>query len=74
MDRILIAEDEEQILSVMVDVLESAGYTVVGVPDGEKALETASKREFSTGSSGCHDAQIGWLPPCDTNPWIAPSP
>lgn len=38
MGRILIADDEEHILEVMVDVLEMAGHEVVGVADGEEAL------------------------------------
>ncbi len=35
MARVLVADDEEQILEVMVDVLEAAGHEVVGVSDGE---------------------------------------
>jgi len=46
MGRILIADDEEHILGVMVDVLEAQGHTVVGVADGEKALELLSHHRF----------------------------
>src|SRR5689334_19809236 len=38
MGRILIADDEEHILSVMKDVLEMAGHTVIGVNNGTEAL------------------------------------
>src|SRR4051812_42636186 len=38
MGRILIADDEEHILEVMIDVLESAGHHVVGVKNGQEAL------------------------------------
>ena len=38
MGRILIADDERQILEAMADVLEAAGYDVVGAFDGEDAL------------------------------------
>lgn len=46
MGRILIADDEEQILSVMVDVLEAAGHDVVGVADGAEALNKLKLEEF----------------------------
>ena len=38
MGRILIADDEQHILEVMVDILESAGHEVIAVPDGHEAL------------------------------------
>jgi len=46
MGRILIADDEEQILEVMVDILEMAGHQVVGVTDGEEALEALRQKTF----------------------------
>jgi two-component system, OmpR family, response regulator ResD len=46
MSRILIADDESHILEVMLDVLEEAGHTVVGVPDGLKALDLLEKERF----------------------------
>ena len=46
MKRILIADDEEHILGVMIDVLEGAGYEVVGVSDGEQALEKLQNQSF----------------------------
>lgn len=46
MGRILIADDEETILEVMVDILESAGHQVVGVSDGQAALEQLKSHTF----------------------------
>ncbi|MCB4756154.1 MAG: response regulator [Elusimicrobia bacterium] len=46
MGRILIADDEEHILGVMTDVLESAGHEVTGVTDGEQALAMLEKKNF----------------------------
>src|SRR5688572_24025592 len=46
MARVLIADDEEQILSVMMDLLESAGHEVVGVTDGQEALRVLKTRDF----------------------------
>ena len=41
--RILIADDESQLLRVLVRVLEKQGYTVISAPDGKAALETLRK-------------------------------
>ena len=41
--RILIADDESQLLRVLVRVLEKQGYTVISAPDGKAALETLQK-------------------------------
>ena len=38
---ILVAEDEEDVREVIVRVLELSGYEVVGVADGEDAVQTA---------------------------------
>ena len=46
MGRILIADDEEHILEVMVDILEMAGHEVVAVNDGEEALKQLRVRHF----------------------------
>ena len=46
MGRILIADDERQILEVMVDILEAAGHTVVAVNDGQEALDTLQSQQF----------------------------
>jgi CheY-like chemotaxis protein len=46
MARILIADDEEHILEVMMDVLEGAGHDVVGVTDGSEALEQFKTKTF----------------------------
>ncbi len=37
--RILIADDESQLLRVLVRVLEKQGYTVISAPDGKAAIE-----------------------------------
>jgi len=46
MTRVLVADDEEQILGVMIDILEGAGYEVVGVPDGEVAFKVLQEQQF----------------------------
>jgi len=46
MGRILIADDETEILSVMTDVLEEAGHKVIGVIDGEEAFKELQKHVF----------------------------
>jgi CheY-like chemotaxis protein len=46
MGQILIADDEENILGVMVDVLENAGHDVTGVSDGIAALEELKKKTY----------------------------
>lgn len=37
--RVLIADDEPQLLRVLIRVLERQGYTVISAPDGKVALE-----------------------------------
>jgi len=46
MGKVLIADDEINILEVMVEVLESAGHRVTGVHDGEEALKILRAKEF----------------------------
>ncbi len=46
MGRILIADDEQYILEVMMDILEAAGHEVVGVKDGEEALFNLQSSAF----------------------------
>jgi CheY-like chemotaxis protein len=46
MARILVADDEAHILSVMIDVLEAAGHEVVGVKDGQEALNELRANQF----------------------------
>ncbi len=46
MARILVADDEQQILEAIVDVLENAGHTVVGVSDGREALFQVQSTQF----------------------------
>ncbi len=42
-DRILVAEDEKQILRSLVTILECAGYRVDGAKDGIEAMEKVLK-------------------------------
>ncbi len=37
--RVLIADDESQLLRVLIRVLERQGYTVISAPDGKVAVE-----------------------------------
>lgn len=46
MGRILIADDEKNILEVMMDVLESAGHQITGVGDGQEALFQLQSGQF----------------------------
>ena len=39
--RVLVAEDEADIRELLVDILADAGYQVIGVEDGRKALDAA---------------------------------
>lgn len=41
--RILVAEDDQLFAATVNDFLSQAGYCVVLTPDGQQALETASK-------------------------------
>ena len=43
-DKILVAEDEEGMQELVVDVLEDAGYSVIVVNDGVEAVEVFKKR------------------------------
>src|SRR4051812_3633826 len=46
MERILVADDEAELLEVMVDILEAAGHEVIGVGDGEAAVKELKKSRF----------------------------
>ena len=46
MERILIAEDDQNTREGLVELLSDEGYEVTGVTDGEQAYETARKRQF----------------------------
>lgn len=46
MGRILIADDEESILSVMMDILQDAGHEVKGVGDGAAALAELEQNQY----------------------------
>lgn len=41
MATILVADDEQEILELLTDYLEAEGYTVLGAPDGTRALDLA---------------------------------
>ena len=44
--RILVVDNDEQILGLLTHVLESAGYVVEARPDGASALEALSAHRF----------------------------
>jgi DNA-binding NtrC family response regulator len=44
MQQILLVDDEDDVLSMMVDVLREQGYLPVPVSDGEEALELLTSR------------------------------
>ena len=44
--RILVVEDEEDLLEIYSSFLKNAGYTVDTAPDGRRAIEKAKKTEF----------------------------
>jgi DNA-binding response OmpR family regulator len=44
--RILVAEDDSNILTGLVDTLESEGYRVTGVEDGEQVLELFQQSNY----------------------------
>lgn len=44
--RILIVEDEEDILNLYMDVLRDAGFDVDGAENGKEALEKFGKNEY----------------------------
>jgi len=44
-ETILVVEDEEDLRELIVQVLESGGYTVVGAGSGKQALEQWTKRQ-----------------------------
>jgi DNA-binding response OmpR family regulator len=46
MGRVLIADDEQKILEVMKDILETQGHQVVAVSDGETALRWLRSDHF----------------------------
>src|SRR5262245_42798560 len=46
MPRILIADDEPNILDIMVDALQDAGYEVIGVRDGDAALKALKTEPY----------------------------
>lgn len=43
--KILVAEDEAGMRELVVDVLESAGYSVIAVTNGKEAIEVFEKRK-----------------------------
>lgn len=46
MGHILVADDEVHILEVMIDILETAGHEVVGVTNGQEALDQIQSTVF----------------------------
>lgn len=45
--RILIAEDEPMVASLLVDVLDAAGFATAVVGDGREALDLVDSEEFA---------------------------
>ncbi len=46
-ERLLVAEDDEQVRAVVVRILERAGYRVTAVGDGEAACRALARDEYS---------------------------
>ena len=44
--RVLVAEDDTNILQGLIDIMDNEGYEVVPVKDGEKAVEIFNKQPF----------------------------
>ncbi len=44
--KVLVVEDSEYILKIMVFMLKKMGYEVVGVEDGQKAIDTIRTQTF----------------------------
>lgn len=44
--RVLVAEDDTNILQGLIDIMDNEGYEVVPVKDGEKAIEIFNKQPF----------------------------
>ena len=45
-EKILIADDESDVLTLCVRIIRSAGYDVTGVTNGLKAIEAAQEQHF----------------------------
>ena len=56
--RVLIADDESQLLRVLIRVLERQGYTVISAPDGKVAVEALREASEAIGAIVI-DAAIG---------------
>jgi len=48
-EKILVAEDEEEMRELVVDVLESAGYSVIAVTNGKEAIDAFVERKAEIG-------------------------
>src|SRR5437762_8633468 len=46
MQKVLVVDDEPELLRMIGQTLGAAGFTAVGAASGERALELASQQEF----------------------------
>ena len=53
---ILVAEDDDNIRTGLVDTLESEGYRVTPARDGKEAIDLFASETFDLLLSGHHDA------------------
>ena len=61
MDRkILIVDDEKNIVDIIAFNLKKEGYTVITAADGEEGVQKAIGKSGSD-SAGYYDAEDGWL-------------
>ena len=61
MMKILVVDDDPNILELVSIQLTQAGYTVMKASDGFEALELLEKDITGFGSRGRDDAKDGWL-------------
>ncbi len=57
--KVLIIDDDFDLVEAMRITLEAAGYDVIDAQDGEKGLEKIKIRISRSGYSGCHDVFHG---------------
>ena len=62
MDRkILIVDDEKNIVDIIAFNLKKEGYTVITAADGEEGVQKANGGKSGSDSAGYYDAEDGWL-------------
>lgn len=60
-DRILIVEDDSQVLETMIEILESEGYTPIAVTDSREALDILQRSRIDVVLSDIVMPSIGGL-------------